>query len=135
MLSQCADCPRRAAGLAGPCIAQHMINDVYCVLARMGEAWALAAILAWQPCGLATEHATGEPSTSPALPSVAESLSVLQQMKACPHRTAETTCGCGGVATCTLGKGKGGLVSHADCFACLQAPTGADRRASSGSGS
>ncbi len=42
----------------------------------------------------------------------------IARMRACPHFEASSECGCG-VNRCRLGKGKDGLVSHADCRACL----------------
>src|SRR3954454_9779473 len=53
-------------------------------------------------------------------PSLAESLALIEQMKACPHRLPEADCGCAGLARCDLGKGREGLVNHLDCFDCLR---------------
>ncbi len=52
-------------------------------------------------------------------PSLAESLGLIGQMKACPYRRPEANCGCAGLARCDLGKGRDGLVNHLDCFDCL----------------
>jgi hypothetical protein len=53
---------------------------------------------------------------------LAETLALLAAMKACPHRVERTDCGCGGLASCTSGKGRAGVVHSGDCFDCL-APT------------
>lgn len=124
MLTQCPECPRRAAGLPGHCIGQSMINDSYCLRARMGDWRSIDAILTWQPGGEPAVTQVPVSPTPPIRPSVAESLSVLERMRACPHRTAEASCGCGGMATCALGKGRDGLASHRDCFACLRSAPG-----------
>jgi hypothetical protein len=52
--------------------------------------------------------------------SLAESLALIGQMKACPYRRPEADCGCAGLARCNLGKGRDGLVNHLDCFDCLR---------------
>lgn len=62
-----------------------------------------------------------EPKPEPPRPSAQQTTTILKQMHDCPHRTKQTGCGCGGLATCTLGKGRGGLVNHHDCIACLKA--------------
>jgi hypothetical protein len=51
-------------------------------------------------------------------PDVATILRRVAAMKACPHWEASSSCGCG-LNRCALGKGQAGVVSHADCFACL----------------
>lgn len=48
-----------------------------------------------------------------------ETLILLNAMKACPHRIERTDCGCGGLASCTSGKGRAGVVHSGDCFDCL----------------
>jgi hypothetical protein len=117
LTDRCEGCPRIEAGLP-ECLGQHCPD--YCTMAREGHADFITLLLAWQPM----EVVEARPETAAATrPSVAESLSVLERMKACPHRTDETGCGCGGMARCALGKGRDGLVNHADCFACLQAPS------------
>lgn len=58
------------------------------------------------------------PPTLPSNPTAAESLGLVARMRACPHWRARSDCGCG-VNGCAIGKGRDGLVSHADCFACL----------------
>lgn len=40
---------------------------------------------------------------------------------ACPHRSRDAGCGCSGYR-CGLGKGRGGLVAHRDCLACVGLP-------------
>jgi hypothetical protein len=50
---------------------------------------------------------------------VRESASLLARMKACPDRDPTTNAGCG-CALCARGKGRGGIVNHRDCFACLR---------------
>jgi hypothetical protein len=89
-------------------------------MAEQGHALYIARILAWHPPG---EPSGDPPAIPPARPTVVQALSTLERMKACPHRTSEAGCGCGGLARCLLGKGTDGLVNHADCFACLQAPS------------
>jgi len=68
------------------------------------------------------------PDDSPVIederPSMAETIRLLSLMHACPERTPETDCGCGGMATCRLGKGRDGLVNHHDCIACLSGRAG-----------
>lgn len=49
----------------------------------------------------------------------AESLRLLDEMRACDHRIPEESCDCGGLARCVQGKGDRGLVNHLDCMACL----------------
>jgi hypothetical protein len=53
-------------------------------------------------------------------PRPTEVAALIARMKACPHWRATSACGCG-LNLCAAGKGKGGVVSHADCFACLAA--------------
>ena len=62
-----------------------------------------------------------EPQSEPTLKkkSLATSVLLIKRMKACEHRLPKTDCGCG-VAGCALGKGRAGMVSHADCFQCLE---------------
>jgi len=48
-----------------------------------------------------------------------ETLALLAAMKACPHRTERTDCGCGGMAACTSRKGRAGVVHSGDCFDCI----------------
>ena len=55
----------------------------------------------------------GWPKTSPRPP-----LARIAAMKACPDWVASSDCGCGN-NRCALGKGRDGVVSHQDCFACL----------------
>jgi hypothetical protein len=50
---------------------------------------------------------------------VGESFGLLREMYDCPHRITRIECGCAGLATCVLEHGRGGLVNHHDCFACL----------------
>jgi hypothetical protein len=68
MLSQCDDCPRRAAGLEPPCLSQYMINDVYCVLARTGEQRWIDIILAWRPAAGPEVIAPDAKASKPRLP-------------------------------------------------------------------
>ena len=52
---------------------------------------------------------------APAPPSTAESAALVREMKACPFRSAGTTgCGCG-----HCGLRTGALVSHGECFKCI----------------
>jgi hypothetical protein len=57
-------------------------------------------------------------STSPRR-GLGETLTLLKAMKSCPHRIERTDCGCGGLAACTLGKGRDGVVHAGDCFDCI----------------
>lgn len=45
-------------------------------------------------------------------------LALLARMKSCPHWQAASDCGCGH-NRCAAGKGNQGVVSHRDCFHCL----------------
>jgi hypothetical protein len=51
-------------------------------------------------------------------PSVAVAVSLLAATKACPYRALHPPCGCQG-ARCGLKAGA--IVSHRDCFACVEA--------------
>ena len=67
------------------------------------------------------EMATGNPTPpgpAPARPDVAASLARTRAMNACPFRSRGPGCGCSGAA-CSLRKGS--IVSHLDCFACVEA--------------
>jgi len=55
-----------------------------------------------------------------------ETLALLRAMKGCPLRIERTDCGCGGLATCTIGKGRAGVVHSGDCFDCLDAGAASD---------
>jgi hypothetical protein len=50
---------------------------------------------------------------------VSKTVALLDRMRACPNFVRRSDCGCG-VNECRAGKGCTGLVSHADCFACLE---------------
>lgn len=64
----------------------------------------------------APQHAARlEQSPRPAPAQVAANIA---RMKACPHWEASSACGCGN-NICRIGKGRAGVVSHADCFTCL----------------
>jgi hypothetical protein len=111
-MTKCHHCP--LANEQRECLAVISRNSRYCSF--MDPASSL-----YRPAYRAVLLAHPEVPAQPERPSVAESLRMVEAMKACPHRTAETGCGCGGMARCALGKGRGdGLVNHADCFACLQ---------------
>ncbi|APW59208.1 hypothetical protein [Paludisphaera borealis] len=69
-----------------------------------------------RPPGIADDHAPGRRRRG-----LAETLALLSAMKACPHRIERTDCGCGGLASCTSGKGRAGVVHSGDCFDCLDA--------------
>jgi hypothetical protein len=71
---------------------------------------------------LAQETGQNQPALNRAgaAPRLAESLALIAQMKACPHRRPEDGCGCAGLARCDLSKGRKGLVNHLDCFDCLR---------------
>jgi hypothetical protein len=62
-----------------------------------------------------------EPPPTPRRRGLAETLGLLRAMKGCPRRVERTDCGCGGLATCTAGKGRAGVVHSGDCFDCLDA--------------
>jgi hypothetical protein len=117
---RCAHCPvdraspcaglevRRFCELIDPAYAA--FNPNYCSLLQQLSAESIAG----SPSGRAEDgldHVLG----------VAESVSLLRQMKACPHRVVAAGCGCLGLARCALGRGHNQLVSHFDCFACLRA--------------
>lgn len=80
---------------------------------------------------LAREAGQDEPSLDRegAAPSLALSLALIGQMKACPHRRPETDCGCAGLARCDLDQGHKGLVNHLDCFDCLSRRAGSQTAA------
>lgn len=59
------------------------------------------------------------PPPSPRRRGLGETLALLAAMKACPHRVERTDCGCGGLAACTYGKGRAGVVHSGDCFDCI----------------
>jgi hypothetical protein len=50
-------------------------------------------------------------------PDLAEALSLIGAMKACPFRKVDTNCGCAG-AKCSLRRGS--VVSYPECFDCLR---------------
>lgn len=116
MMAKCPHCPLAAEDR--PCLAQVARHPRYCQFMDPESPIhdeRYRAMLAAYP---------GPPPImdEPARPPVTESLILLERMKGCEHRTTETECGCGGLARCALGKGREGLVNHADCFACLQRP-------------
>ena len=49
------------------------------------------------------------------------SLMLLGRMKECPLDLVQSDCGCAGLARCTRGRGRQGLVNHHVCFDCLGA--------------
>src|SRR5262245_10826916 len=115
-MNRCAHCP---APEGRPCLAQVARHPRWCQLIDPASS-------IYDPRYRATLEAYPDvPEPEPAPMPVAESLDLLEEMKLCPNRTPETECGCGGLARCALGKGRDGLVNHADCFACLQTPSGA----------
>lgn len=69
-----------------------------------------------------------------ATPACGETLAMLARMKKCPNWVARSDCGCG-VNECRVGKGKAGLVSRQDCFACLAISPLAAPAGPSGTGS
>jgi hypothetical protein len=58
-------------------------------------------------------------------PTARQSLDRLAIVKQCEHRTLQGHCGCSGVATCALGKGRGGQVSIQECMECVAEKGGA----------
>jgi hypothetical protein len=52
-------------------------------------------------------------------PSARQSLDRLAIVKQCEHRTQQDHCGCSGIATCALGKGRNGQVSIQECMECV----------------
>jgi hypothetical protein len=65
----------------------------------------------------APESSLPKPEPAPDLPSVAESIDLIRQMRACPYRSVDAGCGCSG-GRCAL-RG-GAMVGHIDCFDCLR---------------
>jgi len=59
---------------------------------------------------LASAHDSGRPAVS-------EAIALVKAMKACPFRSTDPGCGCAG-GRCALRRGS--VVSHPDCFDCLQ---------------
>jgi hypothetical protein len=59
---------------------------------------------------------------------LAETLRLLREMKACPHRDERTDCGCAGSASCSRGRGREGVVRIAECFECLDPRASDDAR-------
>ncbi len=57
------------------------------------------------------------PTHDPARPAVFESLALVKAMRECPFRSTDSGCGCAG-GRCSLRRGA--IVSHPDCFDCLQ---------------
>jgi hypothetical protein len=113
MNDRCASCPVEPGKT---CVAADHPDRFghWCELARAGKPLDLKMIVGRSELPVVT--APGRPR----LPAV-ESIRLTALMKACPHWVKRTDCGCG-VNQCRLGKGKDGLVRHADCFACLQRP-------------
>lgn len=70
-------------------------------------------------------HAPYTPAatTDPSRPTVAQSTSLLKQMKSCPFRSTNSSCGCQG-AWCSLKADASGrrpsIVGHQDCFSCIR---------------
>jgi hypothetical protein len=52
-------------------------------------------------------------------PTARQSLDRLAIVKQCEHRTQQDHCGCSGIATCALGKGRNGQVSIQECMECV----------------
>lgn len=116
---RCTGCPRTSAGLPS-CIG--LTCPAYCATIAEGHQRFITRIITWQPMPAEDASYSNEYVAVAFRPSVTESLSILGRMKACPNRTDEIRCGCGGLAKCGLGKGHDGLVNHADCIECLQRP-------------
>lgn len=55
-----------------------------------------------------------------------ETIALIARMKSCEHWEATSDCGCS-ANICKAGKGKEGIVNHADCFACLTSLPNATR--------
>lgn len=68
-----------------------------------------------------TPAASGEPGSERRRRGLGETLTLLGEMRACPSRVEQTDCGCGGLAACTRGMGRNGVVHSGDCFDCLDA--------------
>jgi hypothetical protein len=58
-------------------------------------------------------------SNASVFPKAAETIALIKRMGECPDRKPTTNAGCG-CALCARGKGRGGIVNHRDCFACLR---------------
>lgn len=107
----CAACPRVARGLSMPCQAMTTKHARYCTLAAEGKQGYIALLCDELP----PEPVQSAPvSTIP----VAESLRRQRLARECEHRT-DPKCGCAGMATCLIGKGKDGQVSLAECVECV----------------
>jgi hypothetical protein len=109
-MQKCRNCP--AANKAHPCLAQSKRHPRYCELVDPRSPTyqpAYVSLLAKDPCG--------QPEQAPRL-SVANAVGLIARMKACESWEASSECGCGN-NRCRLGKGRDGIVSHQDCFACL----------------
>lgn len=108
----CAACPRPARGLPMPCRAMTTGHARFCTLAAEGHPGYVALL-----CD-AVPSAPQAPARTPA----PESLRRIRLARECPHR-ADPRCGCEGMATCLLGKGRDGQVSLSECVDCV-APAG-----------
>lgn len=108
--NQCAHCPL-ADGRPCPGLDAHRL----CMLVDPGRPeYSPGYIAAIRE--LAQSRAMVGP-TSPERPDLAEALSLLAAMKACPFRESDAACGCAG-ARCGLRRGS--FISYPECFDCLR---------------
>lgn len=100
------------------CACAHGFPVCACVLGHAGRALLvqsrrLSALADWP--GRVTAEAAARVLPRPA---PAAALEALASVRACPHWTAASDCGCG-LNRCALGRGDRGAVSHRDCLDCL----------------
>lgn len=123
MIPKCEGCP--LANEERPCVAQLTRHPRYC------RPEYRAVVLAYE-----NPFQSVISETERNRESLRQSLSLIARVKACPSWEASSSCGCGN-NRCRLGRGRDGIVSHQECFACLReqdALTGAPRPLSEGSG-
>lgn len=124
---KCPHCP--LAGQNAACRGQGR-HKRFCELVN-------PAASAYNPAYLSRASvASGQESPLTVIP-VAGTLGLIARMKKCPSWEASSSCGCG-QNKCRQDKGLGGIVVHADCFACLReqdALTEGPRPSTEGSGS
>ncbi|WP_165235373.1 hypothetical protein [Aquisphaera insulae] len=117
MNDKCGHCPVSA----GMCRGQSPRYGHLCRRAAQGHPVELRAIVDLSAGGIPPEPAPPPPPPEPPRPAPDQVMGELKIVAHCPHRDERTDCGCGGLARCSLGKGRDGLVNHQDCLACLRA--------------
>jgi len=114
---RCDHCPVVAGR---KCLGETPKFASFCAWAESGDPVKLAHIV--NRSALAEGRPTSRtPRPTPPRVPVAESLRRLKLARECPHRT-DPKCGCAGMATCLLGKGRDGQVSLSQCVACVADP-------------